>query len=85
MNHLSKSNRFLLSQFVYLYSSRLIGVDCPSVAQSSAGVDLTRQLIKSLGSWQQHGQRARRSKDFDALGNSFSRLLGTTPIQDPKE
>ena len=45
MNHLSKSNRFLLSQFVYLYSSKLIGVDCPSVAQSSAGVNLTRQLI----------------------------------------
>ena len=46
MIHFAKSNRFLLIQFVYLYSSRLIGVDCPSVAQSSAGVNLTRISTK---------------------------------------
>ena len=85
MNHLSKSNRFLLNKFVCLYSLETIGIDNPSVAQSSAGANLIRQLIKSLGSCKRHGQGAGRKKVFDALRNSLSWILGTAPVQDQEK
>ena len=82
--HFDKLNQFLLSKFVCLYSFKL-GKDLPSVAPSSARVNLVSQLIKSLGSGQHHGERARRQKAINALGNPLSWLLGATPIQDQKE
>ena len=85
MIHFLKSNRFLLSYFVCLYSLETLGIDNPSVAQDSAGANLIRQLIKSLGSCIRHGQGAGRKKVFDALGNSFPRLLGAATIEDQEK
>ena len=84
MIHSYKFNQFLLSKFVCLYSSK-IGKDYPSVAPSSARVNLIRQLIKSLGSGQHNGKRARRPKAINAFPDPLSWLLGATLIQDQKE
>ena len=80
-----KFNQFLLTNFVCLYSKE-IGLGLPSVTPSSAGLNLASQLIKSLGSSvRHHGKRAQRPKATNALGNTFSGILGATPVQDQKE